>query len=346
MKLTNYTLILTDSCNLRCTYCFDDLYSGRTCSPNNMTIEMLPDLFDFIERTRDRNRRVIFNMFGGEPTLNWDIFEQFCEYANDHCEFDYEIITTTNGTLMDTKKIDFLKKHDVGTSVSLDGTKEANKERVTINKESTWTTIMHVLPEMKAKLRKLNIIITIGRHNYSLIEESYKMLMDIGLIPVLNWNSQLDYTKEEVDSIREQFETLFIKEQLPMKGNLSRATLDNYICNGTYCAPANVSIAISPIGKLYFCHQFVPKMAGDVEDMSYGNIKDGITNIELYNTFVERSSFSKDKSEMKCGNCPSLSTCKGGCLADHWHMTKSFTGINSNVCKISEIIDSIAKRRK
>lgn len=346
MELTNYTLILTDNCNLRCTYCFDNLYSDRSCiESKSMNIDMIPDLFLFIEKTRSKTKPITFNMFGGEPTLNWNFFKQFIEMGVENFKFEYRFVTTTNGTLLTSEKIDFLKKHNVGVSVSLDGTQTANKERITIDNKPTWDKVMQVLPELKAKVPGTSVLVTIGKYNYEHIYDSYRMLLELGFNPTLNFNHYDDYTQEELKSIEEQLTHLFIQDNLRLPHSMARKLEDGWACDGTVCAPADKIITIAPNGKLYFCHQFVPKMT-DTDDMSYGTIKEGIKDYTLYDTFVKRSYFfSYDKdNNMKCNSCSVKSTCKGGCMAEQWHKTKSFIEVNPNICSLSEIIDRVLRR--
>lgn len=68
--LEHYELILTENCNFRCKYCFDDSFSNRTfCNYNYvMSLDMIPSIINFIEKTYNRRRRPNINFFRGEPT--------------------------------------------------------------------------------------------------------------------------------------------------------------------------------------------------------------------------------------------------------------------------------------
>lgn len=345
LKYINYTLILTDDCNLRCTYCFDNLYSDRSCNKSfNMSIDIIPDFFYFVEKTRDKEKEITFNMFGGEPLMNWEFFMEFVLLAERFCKYNYKIITTTNGTMLTTDKINFLAKHNIKISVSLDGIKEANKARIFSNGNDTWDSVMKSLPELKSKISTTNILVTIGKFNYKYIYDSYKFLISLGFTVVFNYNEYDDYTEEELESIEEQLNRLFVKERLKLTPSMIRREEN---CKGNICSPANNSVAISIKGDLYFCHQFVPKMTEE-KNLTYGNIYEGITNEELYNTFVKRSYFfSWDKdNNIACNNCSIKASCKGGCIAEHWHKTNSFIEVNPNICKISEVLNRVLQRRR
>ena len=167
----------------------------------------------------------------------------------------------------------------------------------------------------------------------------------------INWNLEIDYTEDEMLLIEGQLKRVK-DEGLVLPNSITREFQNNSCstgCNieprdGTVCLPADKAITISSKGKLYFCHQFVPKMT-DVEDLSYGNIKDGITNKELFDTFVKRSyffSWSKDK-DIKCNSCKVKNTCRGGCIAEQWHRNKDFLKVNPSVCDFATLNFKVMK---
>jgi len=347
MEFTQYNLILTDNCNLRCTYCFDNLYSDRSCAANTiaMTEEMIPDILHFVETTRSKNEEIIFNMFGGEPLVNWKFFKKFVETVDTFAKYPHQFISTVNGTLLTTEIIDFMAQHNVGIAVSLDGTEESNSARITIDGKSTWKTIVHILPEVKAKLPNTMLLMVVGKHNYQYVYDSCKFFNKMEFHYNINWNMEVDYTEDEMLSIEEQGLVLpksitrYLKNNQCSSGNCSTEIKD-----GTVCRPADKAITISSKGKLYFCHQFVPKMT-DVDDLSYGNIKDGIVNKELFNTFVKRSyffSWSKDK-DIKCNSCKVKNSCRGGCIANQWHRNKDFLKVNPSVCDFATLDFKVIK---
>ena len=129
MEFTQYNLILTDNCNLRCTYCFDNLYSNRDCNSNTkiMTEDMIPNILHFAEQTASTKLPITFNMFGGEPLANWKFFKSFVEITNSHFKHEHKFITTINGTLLNSKIIDFLAKNKVAMRDEMSSLEEARK---------------------------------------------------------------------------------------------------------------------------------------------------------------------------------------------------------------------------
>ncbi len=349
MEFTQYNLILTDNCNLRCTYCFDNLYSDRTCFSNTreMSEDMIPNIISFIEQTRSKKEETLINMFGGEPLVNWNFFKKFVEVFDGYAHFPHRFISTVNGTLLNTEKLDFFNNHNVSIAISLDGTEESNSARVTINGQPTWNKIVHILPEAKAKLPDTVLLMTIGKHNYQHVYESCRFFNKLEFHYNINWNMEENYTEEELLSVETQLKRIK-KEKMVLPNSITRE-FTNKDCNsqskdGTVCKPADKAITIAPNGKLYFCHQFVPKMT-DTEDLSYGNIKDGITDKELYQIFVDRSYFFSwsEGKDIECNKCSVKDTCRGGCMAVQWHRTKDYLKMNPSVCDFSKLTSNVMK---
>lgn len=112
--------ILTYNCNYRCHYCDIDKRA------EDMSEAVLAQSLIFLGRNNFPLRKTKF--FGGEPTLKLDdIF-----HIIDHFPSSYEtgFYITTNGSLLDARKISQIQSRNIITTVSLDGdqdTTDANR---------------------------------------------------------------------------------------------------------------------------------------------------------------------------------------------------------------------------
>jgi uncharacterized protein len=63
------------------------------------------------------------SFYGGEPTLEWDLIEKAVRYLHDTDarRSDMRFHVTTNASLLDERKIDFLTQHRGELTASLDG---------------------------------------------------------------------------------------------------------------------------------------------------------------------------------------------------------------------------------
>jgi uncharacterized protein len=90
-------LILTDQCNLRCSYCFE-----KDKNPHNMTEETATAAVDFLMTESQQMPNVTILFFGGEPLLRFDLLKKVHAYATAEAAKRSKTIIwdmTTNGTL-------------------------------------------------------------------------------------------------------------------------------------------------------------------------------------------------------------------------------------------------------
>jgi len=117
-------LNLVHGCNLACSYCNVNkgTYDGTGGVMGACVVDASLDLLFAHSHARDVPAMLV--LFGGEPTLNWDMVvrathrfrERFTRSADD-------IWIVTNGTLLNAERVRFLGQHRVLVVVSLDGEK-------------------------------------------------------------------------------------------------------------------------------------------------------------------------------------------------------------------------------
>ena len=349
IQYNNYELILTENCNLRCKYCFDDAYSNRTSCDYDykMDINMIDDILQFIDETKSKVDAITVSFFGGEPTMNWEFIEKFVEKSIDK---NFKYIINSNLLLLDSKKIDFLVDNKIYPIISIDGIRKAHDvNRVKINGENSWDETMEVLPELVAKFRSVNInpaaLMVISNNNYQFLEESYKFLISLGLGVNILYNFSVVYTDEELESIRNQLISLFkVKKLRPYIDIEKRVLNTDFYQQKNFCNTPQTSITIAPNKKTYFCHQLVPKMYDDKNEEYYGNIYNGITNIKYYNKMSSRINIDEFKLNKKCETCKAVAWCKGGCLANMRINSNDYATLSPTLCKINNIIDEIFRQ--
>lgn len=127
MAPDHLAVYLSNSCNLACTYCYVSVNQGP---PVHLSLSQLKKSIDFFyERVDGPSKKVTF--LGGEPFLNWPLFQDIARYARERGGGDVVLQTFTNGTLMTPQKMRFLEECDVHATISLDGRKATNdKHRV------------------------------------------------------------------------------------------------------------------------------------------------------------------------------------------------------------------------
>ena len=141
------TLQLTQSCNLRCTYC---IYSETTNdkqrkhSGKRMSWETAKAGIDFLAEHSMDIDRVNVGFYGGEPLLEFDLLKIATLYAEERFEGrDLTINLTSNATLLNDEILSFFAEHDIHLTISLDGPKSIHdRSRCFAKGGGTFDTVM------------------------------------------------------------------------------------------------------------------------------------------------------------------------------------------------------------
>lgn len=343
-----YELILTENCNLRCKYCFDDSYSDRSeCNYNySMPLSMIDDIINFIENTKMIGVNPLISFFGGEPTVNWRFL---CEFVNRTKKLHYRYSMNTNATNIDDEKLKFIIDNRISLTVSIDGIKEAHDaNRVFVSGDGSWDKIVEKLPNIITKIHtnKMNIsaMMVISNNNYKYLERSYEFLSKIFDEVNILWNYDSDYTEESYDIIKKQLISLFFIKGKKMFLDLHRKILSERAhCGNSSCVIPEKSITISTDGGLYFCHRLVPKMNDELHKCNkekFGDIYQGFYNTEYINLIRDRIDFSKFRVGRECDTCKAAPFCKGGCIGSIRNISGGYNGIPS-LCRIQKMLADI-----
>ncbi|NMC60729.1 MAG: radical SAM protein [Candidatus Methanofastidiosa archaeon] len=184
-------LNVTEDCNFRCKYCvFSGLYdSMRTHSKKYMDLSVAKKAIDYYFYLLNEGKRYnpirspSIGFYGGEPLLNFELIKECVEYIEDKYHPSKIIYSlTTNGSLLDKEKADWLMQHNFTLSVSLDGPEEEHNRR-RIYKDGRGT--------FKDVINNIRYIMSTG---YTKITS----------LPVYDWKSDLF-----------RLEEFFLKEDIP-----------------------------------------------------------------------------------------------------------------------------------
>lgn len=127
-SLHRITLHVSNDCNLRCKYCYAG--GGNYKQKRSFMSEDTAAAFvEFCIKNFDKIERIAF--FGGEPLMNVDIMEYVCKqfktyYLEGKSSFVPQFGVITNGTILTSKILSFLKENISHITVSIDGPKEVN----------------------------------------------------------------------------------------------------------------------------------------------------------------------------------------------------------------------------
>ncbi len=154
------TLVVTQACNLRCTYC---IYSGnynnfRKHSNKFMKKETAFNAVDYYfkqMKTTIKTRPLMIptiSFYGGEPLLNFELIKAVVQYIKENYKQKVLYNMTTNMTIFNEEILDFLIENNFDISVSLNGDRLNNdRMRVTAEGNGTFDTIYKNLRRISLK---------------------------------------------------------------------------------------------------------------------------------------------------------------------------------------------------
>ena len=106
-KSRGVTITLTQACNLACVYCYEHHKSSQM-----MELSTALDIVDREFSNRKKYEEIIFDLFGGEPFLAFDLLKQVVKYIESKpWDIPFTIFTTTNGTLVHGEVQTWLREH-------------------------------------------------------------------------------------------------------------------------------------------------------------------------------------------------------------------------------------------
>lgn len=151
------TLQLTQQCNFRCEYCvYSGSYTNRTHSSKRMELSTALKTIDFCISHSKNNKRLCIDFYGGEPLLEFDLLKTCVEYAKEKGEGkEIDFYVTTNGYYLNDEILDFLYKHRVMLTISLDGPEEIHDKhrRLALNNKGTYKKVYENIATLRKKYK-------------------------------------------------------------------------------------------------------------------------------------------------------------------------------------------------
>jgi len=318
-------------CNLACQYCF---YSSKAALYPETKRHMMSE---YVLRWLTAQvmglsyERVSFCWQGGEPTLAELEFYQKAVKYQDLFGLPGQIVENslqTNGTLIDKEWAKFLARYNFLVGVSLDGSQEVHDHyRKDHAGGSSYKRVMSGIEWLKRYDVDFNILVLLNSYNVRHPKELYQFLIKqdfqyLQFIPCVEKNrgdigiADFSITPEQYGQFLctvfdmwtiEEIPQVYIREFEDIL--IAYVTGEAPIC--TFSRECNKYIVVEYNGDVYPCDFYVePRwLLGNL-------IKQPLEEIVAGEKFTEFRS-RKAKITQKCGGCPWLEYCHGGC-PKHW----------------------------
>ncbi|MCS3922740.1 uncharacterized protein M2325_001450 [Methanococcus voltae PS] len=186
-------LKVTKNCNLRCKYCYANLSNEDSESfeidnldnTDNMNFETAKKAIDYL-LTIDKDLKIQFT--GGEPLLNFELLKKVVNYCNSeynstnkNCKYNINFAIQTNGTIINSEIIKFIKTNKIGLGISLDDLN--NEFRIYANNKPCKIDILKNMAIFKANNVHFGVtsVITSNNLDEAIIEELIIYLISMGV---------------------------------------------------------------------------------------------------------------------------------------------------------------------
>lgn len=329
---------LTENCNMRCKYCFvDDIFEEK----KDMDIKTFIDAIDFMIK---ESKFPHIQYFGGEPLLKMGLIKRGHEILlkakKDKTIDDFSEEIVTNGTLLDDNMIDYFLNNNMTLIFSIDGWKNINdKNRVNIDGQGTYDTVMKNFTKFKNKNGNAEIIITISEDNINSLEKIivfFKENYDVNHFNINSpqpteqgWNIDGVKMAEKIINIYEFCEKQNIQIEAPglnLVHNLQRKTYQINTCD-------NYGGVLNPKWGLYLFSS---------GELSYCNVEVTKSSHDYLYKFRPNEKFMNwhyMENEMeKCEKCIAYTVCGGLCSMERI-MLKNSTKINNKCIFNKKIVE-------
>jgi uncharacterized protein len=335
IRTKNITFVVTEKCNLNCTYCYQTNKTGR-----RMTKEVAKQSVDFLFDKQkingyydfDDSVAVILEFIGGEPLLEIDLIDYIVEYfkfkafeVGSPWATNYMISTSSNGVLCETKKVqNFIKRNlgRVSIGITIDGNKELHdKCRVFYDGNGSYDIVESSVKAWLKINSNAQTKITLAPENVMFLNDAIKNVWNLGLKGVFT-NCVFEEGWKTGDATILYHQMIELADYLLEDNNY-----ENYFCSlfdesigkknnedKNWCGGNGEMLAIAPDGKCFPCIRFMGYSLNGREEQPIGDIYKGLDKKEdnaWLNELsqITMSSQCTQEDNIKCLTCPIASGC-------------------------------------
>lgn len=309
---TDLSVILSQRCNLACTYC----YAKDAHSDQVLDFNVLKKCVDFvIDYPVNKTKRFTF-IGGGEPTLTWPLLRESIEYIrNRNCEQKVNCSVVTNGTLLTKEKLDFFYKNQVRIVLSFEILKQVQDiQRPLASGRSSFGRVSEALTYIKQSGVTCDCIrSTITNLNVEdmtlmvqQLAENYSFIRYVDLEPVTDKNNTKDFYDRYINNFFEAKrygESVGITVYNSVSSSLS--SVKTRFCRREFC--------LTPTGEIVCCHRVSSSNDSLFNTFLIGKVTSN--SIEIDENKIELLSAIKTNFK-ECSNCFAKYNCAGGCLSE------------------------------
>lgn len=322
-------LMLTDGCNMRCRYCFENVREPEDFRPRRMdqrTVELGIDAFARLcGRYRPPEGQIPkIQFYGGEPLLNFAAFEHATCYAerlkrDGVLDARVQLCAVSNGLCMTPAIADFIAGHGIAIGISIDGDESIHdRYRRNLSGQGTFAQALSGYRMLKSAGAAVGVSVTLTPEVIAQFDRVMDFLIsDLGVesglgFNILHHNPEIAtgqpyhmaaamcilrafrvFRDRGVWEDRAMRKLVAFVEQTPLHGD---------------CAAIGHQIVVAPDGAVGVCQDYI-KNRGNF--YAHVNQEFDPFDFEVFREWSRRSPLRM----AECLACAALGLCGGGCPA-------------------------------
>ena len=301
-------LLLTQSCNLSCEYCYSRLSRSNEVMDLDVLIKVIEHVLSYSQKG---TRRFSFGG-GGEPLMAWELLVKGIKYIRSNsCIDTTKISLVTNGTLLSKKRIEFLKLMGVNVNISFDILPEIqNRQRKSRLGEGSYELVSKNIRTMNAMGLPVSFRTTITRDSVLQLPDMVKwskkefpFVRDLNIWPAIDPKEKsIDFYNDYVDGFIQASELAW---PLGIRLHNWLTVTDRFhsrFCQEDFC--------ITPNGEIVTCLR-----SSAINDPNYKVFHIGSVSDEIViDPISEKMAMDVLNSKFEeCDSCPARWSCAGIC---------------------------------
>ena len=334
-KITYMILMISQNCNLNCTYCFGD--KGTYSNRGFMSFETAKRAVDMFGARQETEFTICF--FGGEPLMNVNVMKRIMDYAlsvNDKVKFSM----TTNGTLINDEIEELIDRYKIYVQISIDGDKDTHDANRKYSAEKGSYC------EVKSRTEKLRgkysvparaTVTPCNLEFYDIADHLVNMnFSNVYLAPAANLMDEQDFINYGKKQLRafEQYEQMIKEkryEEVMKVGNFMKLLkrIQTITSKQYSCGAGRNMVAVDIDGKVYPCQRFVGQEEFCLGKMDAGDI------YKQQKAFLDQMIISRFE---KCSGCWLKNLCMGGCVNENYCLSGNISIPDDKLCTYYQMI--------
>jgi radical SAM protein with 4Fe4S-binding SPASM domain len=313
-ELSHLNVILTNACNLSCTYC----YEQHNKDYGRFTVESLRSAWDWLLTVNNRTHKE-FQFFGGEPLIHKKLILDFMNSDPTHFQEMYNngkqqlMSICTNGLLLDKSFIDeYFSRPYTGALISLD-TIRSDIDYRQISQPDINKLLEHIqyIPEAAKLDRRVVIRCTLSQEAAPYMNEFIKEIYSRGIRQMIVHPLVLDSKKGFISWAPDQWQKLhddiidnlekYADLQIKFVEGVGRKTESN-------CMVGSDMIAIDASGDFSGCYFFTNMKTDGTGHTILGNVFKNQVYTDRYTTFQKMYN-EMFETEEQCKTCDYRQAC-------------------------------------